>query len=135
MNDNSTRRRDERPPSIYSQWRGEVRAKTRARELRKSPTEAGQRLWHHLRRHQLDGHRFRRQQPLGDYIVDFFCYEEGLIIEVDGGHHSEQEAYDNERTAWLEAQGYSVLRFWNNEILDQIDAVKEVILEKMSSDR
>ena len=100
----------------------------RARELRNNPTEAERTLWKHLRLRQLGGYKFRRQQPLGPYIVDLICLEKRLIIEVDGGQHSEQKAYDAERNAWLEEQGFRVLRFWNHEVLQEIEAVKEVIV-------
>lgn len=99
----------------------------RARELRNNPTEAERARWKHLRLRQLEGQKFRRQQPLGRYIVDFVCLETRLIIELDGGQHAGQGASDAERTAWLEAHGFRVLRFWNHEVLRNIDAVKEVI--------
>ena len=101
------------------------------RELRKNPTESEQILWEHLRLRQLGGYKFRRQQPLGPYFVDFVCLEKRLIVEVDGGQHSEQVAYDSERSAWLEAQGFRILRFWNNEVLKEIEVVKEVIAEAL----
>ena len=104
---------------------------TKARELRKNPTEAERRLWQHLRLRQFDGYKFRRQQPLGPYIVDFICLEKKIVIEVDGGQHSTQVQYDNERTAWLAAHGFRVLRFWNNEVLSEIEKVKEVIWEAL----
>jgi very-short-patch-repair endonuclease len=102
--------------------------KARVRELRKHMTEAERALWRHLRLRQLGGFKFRRQQPLGNYIVDFVCLEKRLIVEVDGGQHSEQVRYDSERDAWLESQGFSLLRFWNNQVLEEIEAVKEVII-------
>ena len=105
----------------------------RARELRGNPTEAEKIVWRHLRYKQLGGHRFRRQHPIGKYIVDFFCFEKGLVIEVDGGHHSEQEEYDQVRTMWLESCGYRVLRFWNNQILNEIDNVLKVILKELEA--
>jgi len=104
----------------------------KARELRKNPTEAESNLWRHLRHRQLGGHKFRRQQPIGSYIVDFVCFEKRLIIEVDGGQHSEQAAYNSKRTVWLETQGFRVLRFWNNQVLSELDAVKEMIYEALS---
>lgn len=110
--------------------------KIRARELRKNMTEAERSLWRHLRLRQLGGHKFRRQQPMGRYIVDFVCLEKQLIIEVDGGHHSEQAAYDLERDTWLGKQGFIILRFWDNEVLKEIESVKERImnaLEKYSN--
>jgi adenine-specific DNA-methyltransferase len=104
---------------------------SRARELRSNPTDAERTLWQQLRLRQLGGYKFCRQQPLGPYIVDFVCLEKRLIVEVDGGKHSEQAEYDTGRTAWLEAQGFRVLRFWNHEVLQNIDAVKEVIAKAL----
>jgi very-short-patch-repair endonuclease len=100
----------------------------KARELRKNLTEAELTLWKHLRLRQFGGYKFRRQQPIGKYIVDFVCLEKRLIIEVDGGQHSEQVSYDLERSAWLEEQGFRVLRFWDNQVLKETEAVKEVII-------
>lgn len=105
----------------------------RARELRGNPTEAEQLVWRHLRLKQLDGYRFRRQHPIGTYIVDFFCFEKSLVIEIDGGHHTEQTEYDDARTSWLEANGCTVLRFWNSQILNEIDAVLEAILKELEA--
>jgi len=107
--------------------------RTRARALRKNPTEAERALWNHLRFWQVDGYKFRRQQPLGKYIVDFVCLEKSLIVEVDGGHHADQIEYDSERDAWLQAQGFSILRFWNNDILQNISSVTEAILNNLKS--
>ena len=98
-----------------------------ARRLRKNPTEAEKRLWYHLRRKQLDGFRFRRQRPIGRYIVDFTCLEASLIIEVDGGQHAFRSEQDYERTRFLEAQGFRVMRFWNNDVLENTDGVLETI--------
>lgn len=103
-----------------------------ARVLRSNPTEAERVLWKHLRLRQLDGLKFRRQQPLGHYIVDFVCLERRLIVELDGGQHAEQVASDAERTAWFEAQGFRVMRFWNHDVLNQIEAVKEAIRKGLS---
>ncbi len=103
-----------------------------ARALRKHPTEAEQRLWRELRYWQLGGSKFRRQQPVGRYIVDFLCFEKKLIVEVDGGQHADQLNYDAERDAWLRSQGFSILRFWNNEVLENINGVKETILLKLN---
>ena len=94
-----------------------------ARILRHTPTEAESRLWKRLRHKQLDGFRFRRQQPIGQYVVDFFCPEAKLILEIDGGQHMDQEKADAERTRWLEAKGYRVVRFWNNDVLANTDGV------------
>jgi very-short-patch-repair endonuclease len=95
-------------------------ASTFARNLRATPTDAEMRLWSRLRLRQLHGFRFRRQHPIGIYIVDFFCAEAKLIIEVDGGQHADDS---DKRTAWLEGRGYRVVRFWNNEVLSNIDGV------------
>jgi very-short-patch-repair endonuclease len=85
-------------------------------------------LWNLLRNRQLTGHKFRRQVPIGRYIVDFLCFERGIIVELDGGQHQGQAGYDYERTQFLESGGYRVLRFWNNQIFEEIDAVQEAIL-------
>ena len=100
---------------------------TLARGLRRNPTEAEQRLWSRLRRRQLDGVRFRRQVPLGRYIVDFACLSARLVIEIDGGQHAWKAEQDALRTSWLETNGFRVLRFWNNEVLGNIDGVLETI--------
>jgi very-short-patch-repair endonuclease len=106
--------------------------KLRARELRKNPTEAERILWRHLRLRQIEGHKFRRQQPIGNYIVDFICLEGRVVVEVDGGQHSEQAHYDSERDAWLREQGFRVLRFWDNQVLKETESVDEVIREALS---
>ena len=105
----------------------------RVRELRGNPTEAEKNVWRHLRYKQLGGHRFRRQHPIGNFIVDFFCFERSLVIELDGGHHSEQGDYDQKRALRLESRGYKVLRFWNNQIMNEIDAVLEAILKELEA--
>jgi very-short-patch-repair endonuclease len=99
----------------------------RAQALRKNPTDAERNLWAHLRLRQLAGYKFRRQHPIGPYIVDFICIESMLIIEVDGGQHDESKCYDFKRDKWLEKKGFRVLRFWNNEVLTSIENVIEVI--------
>ena len=101
----------------------------RAQRLRAEPTDAERALWVRLRRRQVLGHKFRRQQPVGPYIVDFVCLEKRLVVEVDGSQHIEQRSYDEARTVWLESQGYRVLRFWNNEVLKETDVVVEVIAQ------
>ena len=101
--------------------------KNTARALRKNSTDAERLLWQHLRLRQIGGYKFRRQQPLGPYIADFACLEKRLIVEVDGGQHSDHAAYDARRSRWLGAQGFSVLRFWDHEVLRDIEAVKQVI--------
>lgn len=75
--------------------------------------------------------KFRRQQPLGKFIVDFICFEKNLVIEIDGGQHTENEAYDQARDEWLQSQGFTVLRFWNNDVLGNIDGVADAIMEEL----
>lgn len=103
--------------------------KQNVRNLKQNMTLAEQKLWYHLRGKRLNGIKFRRQLTIGGYIVDFVSMEHRLIIELDGGQHSEQIEYDERRTAFLNAQGYRVLRFWNNEVLQQTEAVLEKIIE------
>lgn len=103
----------------------------RARELRRNATDAERLLWKRLRMRQADSHKFRRQQPIGQYIVDLDCAEQKLIVEVDGGQHIEQAEYDESRRKWLEGQGYRVLRFWNHEVLKTPDAVLAKILQEL----
>ena len=98
-----------------------------AKALRSSQTDAEQRLWYHLRAHRFMGLKFKRQKPIGRYIVDFVCVERRLIIELDGGQHAEQVTYDQQRDAWLRSQGYTVLRFWNNDVMQELEGVLEQI--------
>jgi very-short-patch-repair endonuclease len=99
----------------------------RARGLRNRMTDAELRLWLRLRCEQLDGFRFRRQFPIGPYIVDFVCFKARLIVEVDGGQHATNEAQDARRTEWLASQGFRVLRFWNTGVLGETDAVVQQV--------
>ena len=94
---------------------------TRARTLRRNSTQAELKLWSILRDRQFKHLKFRRQQPLGPYFVDFVCFEHRLIVELDGGQHTEEA--DAIRTGWLQAQGFRVLRFWNNDVLTNPDGV------------
>jgi very-short-patch-repair endonuclease len=103
-----------------------------ARHLRKNLTNAEQKLWRHIRSCQLQGYKFRRQAPIGQYIVDFVCLEKKLIIELDGGQHAEQREYDHDRSEWLKSRGYTVIRFWNNEVLNNIGEVMEVIFRMLT---
>ena len=89
-------------------------------------------LWRHLRFRQIDGFKFRRQRPIGPYIVDFVCLEKKLIIELDGGQHAEQKQYDARRDSWLTSQGYEVLRFWNHDVLTRIDDVRDAIFRAVT---
>jgi very-short-patch-repair endonuclease len=98
-----------------------------AKSLRTNQTEAEQKLWFHLRAHRFMNLKFKRQKPLGRYIVDFICEEIFLILEIDGGQHAEKIEYDQHRDAWLKSQGYTVLRFWNNEVMQQFEGVMQKI--------
>jgi len=102
-----------------------------ARELRRRQTEAEKSLWSRLKNKQLDGAKFRRQQTIGKYIVDFVNLESRVVIELDGGHHNEGETvvHDEERAVWLSGEGYNVLRFWNNEVLTNMEGVLDKIRE------
>ncbi len=98
-------------------------------------TDAETRLWYYLRARCLNGWKFRRQVPLGDYVADFLCEEARIIVEIDGGQHAEREEADRERTRWLERQGYRVVRFWNNEVLENMDGVLETLSPTLSQGR
>ena len=99
----------------------------RARRLRRDQTEAERRLWERLRARQLSGFKFRRQHPIGRFIVDFCCQEYGIVVELDGGQHAVQFEADHIRSEFLARRGYRVLRFWNNEVLENIEAVLQQI--------
>jgi|SRR4030042_4730251 very-short-patch-repair endonuclease len=101
-----------------------------ARTLRKRSTDAENLLWKHLRAKRLMGLKFRRQEPIGKYIVDFVCHEKKLIIELDGGQHSEEPERDKERDRWFRSEGFRVLRFWNNDVLSQTEEVLEAIVKE-----
>jgi len=109
----------------------------RATALRKHLTDAEQHLWKYLRRQHLAGARFRRQVPIGPYIADFVCLTPRLVIELDGGQHAVEVAHDQARTQFLSAQGFKVLRFWNNDVLQRTEAVLAVIAKTLNelSDR
>src|SRR5260370_22052455 len=94
-----------------------------ARPVRKNMTDAERKLWHELRYRKLECCKFRRQAPIAHYIVDFVNFERKLVIELDGGQHAEQQEYDAQRTAWLESQGFKVLRVWDNQIFADLEAV------------
>ena len=102
-----------------------------ARKLRGNMTDAERRLWLRLRGHQLGAH-FRRQAPLERYVLDFVCFPARLVIEVDGGQHAES-ATDQVRDAWLLERGFRVLRFWNNEVLENTDGVVETIMKALEN--
>jgi very-short-patch-repair endonuclease len=104
-----------------------------AKGLRKRPTEAEKALWHRLRYRQLQGFKFRRQQPIGPYIVDFVNFESKLIIELDGSQHAIETEGDRKRDKRLKDQGFQVLRFWNNEVFENIDGVLDVLRDRLLS--
>jgi len=98
-----------------------------ARQLRIKQTDTENLLWSRLRAHRLFGLKFRRQQPISEYVVDFLCPEKKLIVELDGGQHQERAGYDAARDAWLKSEGYTVLRYWNNEVKGNLEGVLEDI--------
>ena len=101
-----------------------------ARQLRRNMTDAERRLWHALRHRGLANFKFRRQAPIGRFIADFICHDARLIVEVDGGHHGQapQMTADAERTAWLEAKGYRVIRLQNTDVMSNLDGVLQHLL-------
>ena len=106
----------------------------KARSLRKNMTEQERMLWQYLRKRSINNFKFRRQYPIGNYIVDFVCIEKRLVIEIDGGQHNQSEnvLYDQSRTQYIEECGYKVIRFWNNEIENNIEGVYEEILKYLN---
>jgi very-short-patch-repair endonuclease len=104
-----------------------------ARKLRRDQTEAEQKLWSRLRRHQMKGLQFRRQYPIGPFIADFVCLEAKLIIEVDGSQHADQTDRDERRSEFLREAGYTVLRFWNYEVIGEIDQVVQRIVDALEA--
>gem|GEM_PF-1822356 len=104
-----------------------------ARTLRHNQTDTERELWHLLRGRELAGCKFRRQVPLGPYVADFVCLSTRLIVELDGGQHGEQITYDSERTKRLETQDFRVLRFWNNQVFEEREAVLATILSALTA--
>jgi very-short-patch-repair endonuclease len=111
-----------------------TRPTRRSRDLRNNATDAERRLWTHLSARQVAGTRFNRQFPIGPFICDFVSRSAKLVIEVDGGQHASQAAADAGRTAYLEAQGYRVIRFWNHDVLGNTEGVIQLI-EQALADR
>jgi very-short-patch-repair endonuclease len=107
-----------------------------ARRMRSEPTDAENKLWWLLRSRKLGGFKFRRQVPLGNYILDFYCHEARLVVEADGGQHDDPtgQSYDARRTVYLQSQGIRVLRFWDNEVLTQTEAVREMIYRELTQE-
>jgi very-short-patch-repair endonuclease len=104
-----------------------------AKNLRSRMTIAETRLWYHLRAGRFQGWKFRRQVPLGTYVVDFLCEEARLIVEADGGQHADDAAADEERTNWLNSRGYEVMRFWNNDVLGNTQGVLTILAERLAA--
>jgi very-short-patch-repair endonuclease len=105
----------------------------RARRLRRNETDAEHRLWMRLRAGQFEGLKFRRQQPIGPFIADFCCLDRKLVLELDGGQHALKAEEDKRRDAFLMRQGYRVLRFWDHEVLQELDAVLERVAVALSA--
>ena len=108
-------------------------AAARARSLRQNMTEAEIQIWQILRAHRMNGHKFRRQVPIGRYIADFVCHEARLVVEIDGGQHDSSSPRETERSGFLQNEGYRILRFWNNEILANPDGVQETIVNELAA--
>jgi very-short-patch-repair endonuclease len=102
-----------------------------ARHLRNNATAAERRLWQHIRRRQLNGFKFRRQRSIGRYVCDFVCLEAGVVVELDGSQHLAQAAYDEERETFLKSNGFRVLRFWNDAVFSEPEAVIQTILRAL----
>ena len=113
---------------MRKRWRTTEAIQRRARELRRDQTPAERKLWAQLRGKQLYGLKFRRQHPIDRYIVDFCCVARRIVIEIDGHSHASQVEYDRARTAYLQDRGYTVIRFTNDQVLRQLDAVVAEIL-------
>jgi very-short-patch-repair endonuclease len=103
-----------------------------AREMRTGMTDAEALMWKILRNRRLANAKFRRQHPVGRYILDFYCVEQRFCVELDGGQHGEATDYDEQRDGWLASQGIQVLRFWNDQVLKETDAVLEVIWRELT---
>jgi very-short-patch-repair endonuclease len=109
-----------------------MKAKVIARGLRYASTDAEKYLWSRIRNRNLGGFKFRRQHPLPPYAVDFVCLDRTLVLELDGGQHLEQVEADERRSAFLRAKGFRIIRFWNDDVLKQTDAVLEEILAQLT---
>lgn len=107
--------------------------KQAARNLRRNHTDAEARLWYYMRGRRLAGYKFRRQHPIGPYIVDFVCLERRLVVELDGGQHAEQRSRDDKRTNSLRSRGFQVLRFWDNDVLRDTDPVLSTIMDALAA--
>ena len=104
-----------------------------SKKLRQQSTEVEKRLWSSLRSKQMCGFKFRRQQQIGNYIVDFVCLEKGLILELDGGQHAIDLERDKQRDDWLRSEGFEVVRFWNTDVFENIEGILEAIRNRLSA--
>jgi len=118
------------PSPFMGEGRGEGLL-ANAKKLRGQMTEAEKRLWCQLRAKRFAGYKFRRQAPIGKYIPDFVCYQFKLIIELDGGQHAMRQNYDQKRDEFFIAEGFHILRFWNNEVLENMEGVLTIILRAL----
>ena len=117
--------------AMKGQTNKRIRASHLPQQLRNGSTDAERMPWRQLRSRQIEGCTFRRQHPFGDYILDFACLERMLVVELDGGQHGDRVEQDERRTRVLQSAGFVVLRFWNNEVFEQIDGVVEVIQRQL----
>jgi len=102
-----------------------------ARQLRADSTDAERLFWSRVRRYRLLGYKFKRQQPIGKYIVDFACFDKKMVVELDGGQHAD-DPNDRVRDDWLRSEGFQVIRFWNSDVLVNIDGVMETVLKRLT---
>jgi adenine-specific DNA-methyltransferase len=116
---------------MQGQTNAKIRTENRPCALRNAPTDTEFRLWQRLRGRQIENCKFRRQHPFGDYNLDFVCLERKIVVELDGGQHVHASGYDGQQSRFLEQAGYVVLRFWNNEALENMEGVLEVILRAL----
>jgi len=107
------------------------RSTSTAKALRRRSTHVENLLWQRLRAKQVEGYKFRRQQPIGFYIVDFVCFERKLVIELDGGQHAREKAEDEIRDDWLKKGGFTVLRFWNHEVVENMAGILETVRTRL----
>jgi very-short-patch-repair endonuclease len=117
----------ERYPDMRGQTNKRILDPKLQRRLRNAPTDAEHRLWQRLRGRQIEDCKFRRQHPYGDFILDFACLERRVVVELDGSQHFNADKRDATRTLALESEGFAVLRFWNNEVFENIEGVLEAI--------
>jgi very-short-patch-repair endonuclease len=118
---------------MQGQTNKQILREYRQRSLRNNATDAERALWQRLKGRQLESCKFRRQHPFGDFILDFVCLERHVVVELDGSQHFDENAYDQARSQLLQASGFLVLRFWNNEVFGEIDGVLEIIRRELIS--